>query len=304
MKNLFFFILMLTFITNSFGQKNIKQVVSEKFPGVFEIKAANLVLIVDANTGARITSAKYGDFEFLVPKNDEKIAFGSTFWPSPYMTNWPPPKDYDQTAWEVKELGNGLLLSGPVLKNLGLQFKKKIEFQSSDSSFVFEYTIFNKTDSVVWVAPWEITRLPKGGEFIAPALSSQFNTQKSLELVENGFYSGLFRCVVPESYQGKSQKISLDANEGWEVYILKEHIFLKLFENIEKEKFAKKSADAELYIDDDSNYVEVESQGAFVSIPPGSSIVYKTKWLLLTIPKNDQPVFEHILKITSHYKLN
>ncbi len=279
MKKSFYLLFIAVLLGCSTSQPEVH--ITQPTPGTYQITSGNYSLQIDANVGARITSAKIGDNEILVSKEDEKIAFGSTFWPSPYLKKWPPPVDYDQSPWQVQELKNGLSLTGPVIESLNLQFQKQVTFHPETETFDFEFTIINHNDTAFSVAPWEVTRLPKGGEFMVPANETEHNLNQKLNGVEYLFESGFYQCFVPELYAGKSQKIGIDVAEGWQVYVLEKVIFLKIFENIEAIDFAPKSADAEFYIDDDSPYVEVESQGKYTKIQPNASVNYKTRWKLI-----------------------
>jgi len=282
---MFKYVMLLLFLMTISCQPKTTLNFEEIQEGVFNIVDRDMSLTIDANTGGRITSLKLNGYELLTQIEVNKYAFGSTFWASAHFPGWPLPADYDRTEWKSEVNENRIMLTGPVIQNLGLQFKKEFRFESYKNSLYCTYVIYNRTDSVIKAAPWEVTRVDREGVWYVPADSNTFNTRNSLDNLEAGFKSGLYQCIIPSDYQGKSQKISLNASEGWFVYINEHLLFLKIYDDINESNLAPKAGDAEFYIDGSSAYMELETQGMYKSLEAGDSLLYETKWIVK--PRNE-----------------
>ena len=150
--------------------------------GIYSITGKdNMSLTIDAKTGGRIVSLSVQGHELLTQQSVNKLAFGSTFWPSPHFPGWPLPEDYDRTPWEAEISENQIQLTGPLIKSLGLQIRKNIRFVPRENSLYCGYVILNRSDSTINVAPWEVTRVDRKGRWFIPAENNAFNTKNTLK---------------------------------------------------------------------------------------------------------------------------
>lgn len=230
--------------------------------------------------GGKLVSLKYQEQELLTLAKADSLAYGSTFWPSPHDWGWPPPKEIDRLPYSAKLSENNVLrMEGKAIKKLGLQFIKQFSLQASDTTLRFDYFIVNVSDTNKLVAPWEVTRVPKGGFSFFPVGKDYpaFNN------VASGTEGDLYYCDVSDLYDKKAQKLSFDAQHGWLAHVSNGVLLVKQFEDISIEKLAPKAGDVEIYIDNDSDYVELESQGAYIDLSPGDTIAYHTKWHLRAV---------------------
>ncbi|MEM1136950.1 MAG: DUF4380 domain-containing protein, partial [Bacteroidota bacterium] len=235
-----------------------------------------LEALIKPSDGGKLVSLKYKGKEVLASKAADSVAYGSTFWPSPHNWGWPPASEIDRDAYSSKLKENTLIMQGPVIQKMGLRFVKEFTLIPEDTSLYFRYTIINTSEEVKSVAPWEVTRVPKGGLAFFPVSENY----KSFENLNSGIKEDLYFCEVPTGYNGKSQKINFDASEGWLAYLRENTLFVKQVDNLNAEQIAPNEGDVELYIDDLSDYIELENQGIYTKLQPGDSLHYDTKWFL------------------------
>ena len=73
-----------------------------------------------------------------------------------------------------------------------------------------------------------------------------------------------------------------DGAEGWIANANPETqlLFIKTFSDINPAQFAPAEAEIEIYASSKHNYIEIEQQGAYTTIPPRSSLDWTVTWYL------------------------
>jgi len=247
--------------------------------------------LISPENGGKLTSLKYNGRELLTPKSTDSLAYGSTFWPSPHDWGWPPIRSIDRDAFSSVLDGNKLVMKGPVIENLGLQFIKYFTIDVEDTVLNFTYLMVNVSEKPRKVAPWEVTRVPKGGFTFFPVTKDY----PAFDSVASGRVGNMYYCSTENNFSGRSQKINFDAKNGWLAHSANGILIIKKFKDLSVDEIAPKEGDVEIYIDDDSNYIELENQGAFTELSPGDSIVYRTTWYLRDNPI--KPSLENLEKM-------
>lgn len=232
--------------------------------------------LVSPGDGGKLTSLKYRGNEILTSQSTDSLAYGSTFWPAPHDWGWPPAAAIDRAAYATTLEDSVLILEGPVIESMGLKFIKHFSLHPEDSTARFTYQIVNVSDHPVPVAPWEVTRVPKGGFSFFPVEDEY----QPFTGVASGIVENLYYCAVSETYAGKPQKINFNANAGWLAHVDNGILLLKTFPDLSASEITPGEGDVEIYIDNDTNYIELENQGPYVKLPPGDSISYSTTWYL------------------------
>lgn len=235
-----------------------------------------IAALISPEDGGKLTSLKYNGKEILTPQSTDSLAYGSTFWPSPHNWGWPPASSIDRDTYSSVLDGNRLVMKGPVIENLGLQFIKYFTIDVEDTILNFTYQIVNVSEESKKVAPWEVTRVPKGGFTFFPIVQDY----PSFKSVTSGKFEHLYYCSVDGDYSGKSQKINFNAEKGWLAHAMNGILLIKKFRDVPIDEIAPKEGDVEIYIDNDTNYIELENQGAFTELLPGDTLVYRTDWYL------------------------
>jgi hypothetical protein len=286
------FIITIFFLHNifitSYG-KNMSSVLKQN-DGTYLLKHNDLLVSVDPAKGGRITSVKLGAKEFLLTKELNKFSYGSTFWPSPQSDwNWPPPFNLDQAPYEVVDSIDHLVLKSKPDTKLGLQFIKDISISETDSSIQILYSIVNISDKKIKVAPWEITRMSKGGlvffpKGLTPPRLKNFDPIPYTDSNEVLWYK------INENEKLNNHLLSVsDGSEGWLAYTVNNFILIKSFKDILPNAQAPNEGEIPIYIDSKSSAVEIEVEGAYQETEPGEKIDWPMKWYVREIPNDIKP---------------
>jgi hypothetical protein len=286
----FLFLLLLLFNSPFFSQeKNMTQIIKQKDQS-YLLKFANLELTVEPKTGGRISSLKLGNREFLVTKGTSPFSYGSTFWPSPQSVwNWPPPSTLDRASYEVIDSTNKITLKSKKDDALGWQFKKEISFSEKDTSIQILYTIINTSDKDNKVAPWEITRMFKGGlVFFPKGLTAP--KAKSFDAIPYSEENKVLWYKIKKDEKLNNHLLSVsDGADGWLAYAFDDYIFIKSFDDVLPENQAPNEGEIPIYIDSKSQNVEIEVQGPYTNVKQGKEFSWKMKWFVREMPDNLKP---------------
>ena len=128
------------------------------------------------------------------------------------------------------------------------------------------------------LAPWEVTRVP-GGYTFYPTTGNQIRND-----LETSVRDGItwYFYQADELSDGNSHKVLEDAAEGWIANVNPGTglLFIKSYPDISAAHFAPNEAEIELYASPRQNYIEIEQQGAYTTIPPMSSTDWTVTWYL------------------------
>jgi hypothetical protein len=244
----------------------------------FELKNGNVSMTIDPAKGGKILSLKYLDQE-LLSQSRWPESFGSTFWTSPQKEwNWPPVPEFDKQPYTVKSRSaERLVISSPVSQRLGLSVAKDFSADASDGALVVTYSIKNESTEARSVAPWEITRVPNAnGIIFFEAVDSIWpaglmNFEKS---------DGASWYLTDEAPQNR--KVNADGR-GWLAYSAERLLLVKKFQDLTPHEPAPGEAEVQVYVNRGKTYIELESQGAYVSLPPGHSLSWTVRWYLIPL---------------------
>lgn len=253
--------------------------------GSYMVSSKNVDIIVNPAEAGRITSFKLGTYEFLISKDTIPDSYGSTFWPGPQsMWNWPPPQVLDSEPYSAVNNGNSIkLISGedPVT---GFQFTKEFS-AGKKNSINLVYSIINKTKEVKKAAPWEISRVHKGGLLFFPIGKKPLGV-KSFEPADADIIDGIVwykdRMKRPEN----KRLSTADGSEGWAAYAIDGKLFIKKFKDVKPEMIAPGEGDVMFYVDSKANFVEFEIEGGYQTLKPGEELYWNVEWIGIDIPAN------------------
>ncbi len=252
----------------------------------FVVPSCNMVLDVNPQAGARVTSLNLWGTDIIVPYScatyDGSAACnssGSTFWTSPQSDwGWPPVVEIDGGAYAASVSDSHLLLTGSINAALGAGVDKDISVEAGSCTITLVYTI--KANRALSLAPWEITRVPRGGLAVFPAGSSMENSSALTVSEVDG------HVWLDDSTQttvvSAGPKIIADGSGGWLAYALNGYLFLKLFDDVPAANLAPGEGDVEIY--PGSGYLELEPQGAYSAIAANAFIDWTVRWRVVAIP--------------------
>lgn len=242
---------------------------------LYSISVGDVTMTIDAAHGAKILSFKRGDAE-IISQLKMFNAFGSTFWTSPQSEwNWPPVAEYDRLEYQVEQTPTSLVMEGKTSERFGYSIRKKFEADTSDEAILVTYSIVNRSDQTRKVAPWEITRVPGEGLIFFAAKSSDITPAGLMEF--NDKYGAAWYSFDEAK---ENRKINADG-KGWLAYEGNNLLLVKKFPDLKPSQPAPAEAEIQVYVNQGTSFIELESQGAYSELAPGESLNYSVKWYLV-----------------------
>lgn len=244
---------------------------------------------VDPAPGGRIVSLKLGTPEFLyLNRANNNLLWGSVFWTAPQSDwNWPPPAAHNVNAYTAATKGDVLVLTGGVDNASRFSMVKHFSGESADTSITLTYIIRNGGTSARSAAPWAITRvLPGGLTFWGKGPGPMRGNHATLVKEQGGWV--WFDHAAGSGVSGSIPKLFGDGT-GWLAHVnAGGQLLLMVFPDIAQAQAAPQEAEIEIYTEPSQALMEIEHQGAYVSIPAGDSLAYTTRWYLRQLPSGAQ----------------
>jgi len=248
----------------------------------------NIVFAVNPQVGGRVITMSLGGTNVIVGSGSSTTNYGSTFWTSPQSAwdgntsttgDWPPPTPIDSDPYTATISGNHLVLTGSSYSTLGVNITKDFSADATTGWVTLQCTI--NASKALQAAPWEITRVPRGG--IAFFLFTSGATLNAGPLTVTQTSGAVWWDDTSQSATSPSgAKLIADGSGGWLAYARGGILFLKKFPDIAASAFAPGEGDTEIY--PGSGYNELEVQGAYTSIAANGKLVWTTNWRVATIP--------------------
>ncbi|HET7543218.1 MAG TPA: hypothetical protein VFK05_25265 [Polyangiaceae bacterium] len=248
------------------------------------------VLEIDAQTGGRVSKLALSGADMMMTAATDPTTWGSVFWTSPrlktWMPEWPPPAAIDNGPYTATISGSHLMLTGMADSTLGVSIAKDYSADSASGWITINYTI--NASKALKAAPWEVSRVPRGGIAFFPAGTSV--KPGPLTVTQSGgmvwFDDGPKTATSPDG-----AKLVADGANGWEAYVSGGNLFLKRFTD---QPVSAQVPDGEGEIclypgstsDKSSAWVEFEVQGPYTSIPAAGNLSWKVQWRLVKIPSS------------------
>ena len=249
-------------------------VVADAGDGKYTLRNGAVTMTVSTD-GGKILSFKHGDAE-VISQSRFPNSFGSTFWTSPQKEwYWPPVPELDRMPYEVSVADDHLTMTSAVSEKLKYQVRKDISTDEADGAFVVAYTIVNRSEETRQVAPWEITRVPNDGMIFFDAAADQITPAGLLDFKQE---QGLCWYLADEA--SENRKINADG-KGWLAYSAGGLLLVKKFQDLDPTQPAPDEAEIQVYVNMRKTYIELENQGAYTTLQPGTSLTWTVRWYLL-----------------------
>jgi hypothetical protein len=252
------------------------------------------VLVSKATAG----NNNYGSTLDLSPQDPKDPALG---------TCWPPPAGLDTGAYTVDTAAlamNKIVLTSPVSKpgyktcptddktDAGMSsivVKKTFTPLLDKGAVQMDFELQNKGTAAISWAPWQITRVASGGLTFFPTATSTKPIRDELPLTRDaasGWSFWLYKeADITKEY---GSKMIIDGSEGWLGHASSDGLtFISRFADTTSDKFAPGDGEIAVYGSPPKNtpkYVEIEPQGAYVSIAAGASSTWTVTWYLYKTP--------------------
>jgi len=242
---------------------------------------------IDPITGGRVTALHLDGGNLLTGPDADAGNYGSTFWPAPQAAwGWPPLAEVDHGPYQAIRARDALVLNGASNPTLNVSIDKRIAVDRARAAVVFDFSINNHGAVPVQLAPWQITRVPPGGLSFFPTGSGNF-APSNLTVREQG---GVTWYAYDRAAITDHQKLFADGSEGWLAHVGGGALLVKTFAVVPRAEQAPGEAQIEIYASPAHSYVEVEVQGAYRTIAPGTVLSWRVVWLARKLPTAMVPV--------------
>ena len=265
----------------------------------FDSPSCNLQLDVNAHIGGRITQLLLDNKPVIKTYACSSDQYdpgascngsGSTFWTSPQKAwsngGWPPIASVDGEAYSAHIRNDHLVLNGSTNSLLGASINKDFSVDSTHCNVDLHYAINASREQ--HVAPWEITRVPRGGVAFFPLgdksklATGPLATRISISTNNNiVWFDDTGIPVLPLS---GGAKLIADGRDGWLAYALQGRLFIKIFDDVPLDVIAPGEGDVEIYAGED--FLELEAQGRYSSLKSGDTLPWLVRWRIVAIPKS------------------
>ncbi len=261
--------------------------------------ACNLVMEVNSQIGARVTKLSMGGADVIVPfactagynGNDGCNASGSTFWTSPqsaWPAFWPPVVAVDGNSYTPTVSGSHLVATSARDEALGARVTKDFSTDEGTCWTTLLYTIEATKD--ISMAPWEITRVPRGGVALfplgdaaklAPGPLAAYTTTNAATTPNVVWFDDTSKAAANSG----GSKLIADGADGWLAYAVNGYLFIKKYPDVTPASLAPGEGDIEIYADT-SGFLELEVQGPYSALSTGSQLPWAVQWRVVPLPSS------------------
>jgi hypothetical protein len=246
---------------------------------------ADVVFEIDAMVGARVGTLSLGGANLIMTSATDPTTWGSVFWTSPRSAwtpvLWPPPPMIDNAPYTTGGIsGTHVVLTGPTDTSIGVSMGKDYSADATSGWMKLAYTI-NATKAQK-AAPWEVSRVPRGGIVFFPVPSSSAVVAGPLTITQSG---GIvwFNDAPMTATSPSGDKLYADGS-GWTAYVLNGNLFLKKF--ADQPASAQPAMEGEIDVYPGAGFLEFEVQGPYTNIAVGGSLPWSIEWKVIKVPSS------------------
>ncbi|HEX7597101.1 MAG TPA: hypothetical protein VF518_02740, partial [Polyangia bacterium] len=252
--------------------------------GKYRFESGDLVFEVDAQTGARVATLSLAGTDMVISSGTDNTTWGSVFWPAPRSSwtpkTWPPPAAIDSDPYTGGPSGNHLVLTGATDSSMGISMGKDYSVDGASGWITIVYTI-NATKAVK-AAPWEDTRVPRGGIAFFPAGTSLTTGPLTTMTTVSGI--NWFDDAAKSASSPNGSKAYGDGTGGWAGYAVDGVLFLKRFTDQPASALAPSEGEVDIY--PGAGFLEFEVLGPYTSIAAGGNLPWTIQWKVVKIPSS------------------
>jgi Domain of unknown function (DUF4380) len=266
----------------------------------FTLPACKIEMSVNPQMGARVSRLSYDNIEVIKPHQCGGSAYsgtdacnsaGSTFWTSPQkawpIRSWPPVESIDGAPYAATITGSHLVLNGKADPTSGVHVDKDFSVDAQHCKANLRYVI--NADKPIAAAPWEITRVPRGGivfflqgdsaKLAGGPLTPYLTTTASPTSSTMVWFDDSAQRV-PNSRDGS--KLIADGANGWLAYVRGNVLFVKQFADMQSSASAPNEGEIEIY--PGSDFLELEVQGPYTTLTSGGKLSWDVQWRVAKLP--------------------
>jgi len=209
------------------------------------------------------------------------------FWTSPRSAwtpvTWPPPPNIDNATYTGSISGAHAMFSGPTDTSIGVAMSKDYSADATSGWISIGYTI--KATKAQKAAPWEVSRVPRGGIVLFQAGSSLTN-QVPLTISQTGtnpkivwFDDGPMTATSPNG-----DKLYADGSGGWSAYVRGGNLFLKKFADVAAN--AQATGEGEIDVYPGNGFLDFEVEGPYTMIAANGTLAWPIQWKVVKVPSS------------------
>ena len=245
----------------------------------------DVVFEIDPTAGGRVATLSLSGAHIIVPSGTESTTWGSVFWTSPRSDwtprTWPPPDAWDTATFNASITGGThVVVTGPTDSGLGISMRKDYAADASSGWITIAYTVNAMRQRRA--APWEVSRVPRGGIVFFPVPSGGAVTAGPLTVTQSGgiawFDDGPRTATSPDG-----DKCFADG-AGWTAYVVGGNLFLKKF--MDQPASAQAAGEGEVDIYPGDGFLEFEVQGPYTNIPASGTLPWSIQWRVVKVPSS------------------
>ena len=246
----------------------------------FGFTFGDVVLEIDAQVGARVGKLSLGGTDLIMTAQTDPTTWGSVFWTSPRMDwtpeTWPPPAAIDNAAYTASVSGTHVVATGPTDPGLGVSMAKDYSVDPATGYINIAYTV--KASKAIKAAPWEVSRVPRGGIVFFPVGASL--TAGPLTVKQTAGIAW-FDDAPKTATSPDGDKCFADG-AGWTAYVLNGNLFLKKF--MDQPASAQPKDEGEIDVYPGNGFLEFEVQGPYTDIAANGSLPWSIQWKVVKVP--------------------
>jgi hypothetical protein len=222
-------------------------------------------------------------------KGDEyHILGGHRLWSSPehVLNSYYP----DDDPVEAAITPQGVILTAPPQKGLGLQFTIEIRMDREAPRVSVRHRILNTGDSVVTLAPWAVTQLQTGGLYVFPQSKQDIGLLPDRVFVVWPYtdmgdrrlrWSDDFISLRPDGTP-RPLKIGTLNLKGYALYHNKGVVFKKLWAPLPSAEYPDFGCNFETYTN--HRFIEMESLAPLSALYANQSVAHEEEWFCYAEP--------------------
>jgi hypothetical protein len=248
----------------------------------------DVVLEIDAAAGGRVATLSLGGADLIVPvpAANDPTTYGSVFWTSPRSAwtpqTWPPPVMIDSAMYNGGISGTHVVLDGPADTSIGVSMSKDYSADAATGWIKIVYTIHATKGQKA--APWEVSRVPRGGIVFFP-LGSSVTAGPLTITQQSGTPKTVWFDDAPKTATSPNgDKLYADGAGSWEAYVLNGNMFLKRFADVPANM--QPTGEGEIDVYPGNGFLEFEEQGPYAMIAAAGSVTYTVEWKAVKVPSS------------------
>jgi hypothetical protein len=188
---------------------------------------------------------------------------------------------FDVSPYTGTPSNGHLALKGATDSYTGLSFNKDYSVDSASGWITILYTI--NASKAIKTAPWEDSRVPRGGIVFFPAGDS-LTVGPLTDMAKSSSGIVWFDDAAKKATSAAGEKAVADGSEGWSAYALNGVLFLKKFTDVPAS--AQVTGEGEIAVYPGTGFLEVEVEGPYTQIAAKGTLPWTVQWRVVKIPES------------------